>query len=135
MPGGFVEKRDDFFIPEEVAEWIGLKKSQYLSKIIEMGKPDDIGFEQYHLFDQHIPGTIENPDKAFESEDEDQKIRTYVRSYRTEVEFHQVVVGMVMDDKEMKASVFIPIISFVSKNDELIKEFCVGEVISRPTLN
>lgn len=128
-----MEKRDDFFIPEDVAEWIGLKKSEYLSRLIEQCDPDDFGFEQFHLYDQYIAGTIENPDKAYEDEVDGFKLRTYVRSYRVSTDFHQVVIGMVMDDKE--ANVFIPILSFVSKKDELVKEFCVGEVITRPTLN
>lgn len=135
MPGGSVEKRDDFYIPEEIAEWVGLKKSEYLSKLIEKQVPGDLGFESFHLYDQYIPGTIESPDKAFESQDDSQLLRTYVRSYRGDCDFHQVVIGLVMDDQASKANVFIPILSFVSKMDEVVREFCVGEVITRPTLN
>lgn len=135
MPGGHLEKRDDFLIPEEIAEWIGQKKSEFLSQLIEKNRPEDFGFEQFHLFDQYIPGTIEVPDRAYERSDDGQIIRTYVRTYRTDVEFHQVVLGLVMDDQGSEASVFIPILSFVTKFDELIKEFSVGNVITRPTLN
>lgn len=130
-----MEKKEDFLIPEETAEWIGLKKSEYLSKLIEKQPAGDIGFEQFHLFDDYIPGTIENPDKAFESEEDNQVVRTYVRSYSEKGSFHQVVLGVVIDDKKNQANVFVPIITFVSKKDELVREFCVGEVITRPTLN
>lgn len=130
-----MEKREDFYIPEELVEWVSLKKSEYLSKLIMLQKPDDVGFEEFHLFDSYIPGTIESPDKAFETEEDQQKVRIYVKSFSDKFNFHQVVIGVVMDDKATKANVFIPIISFVSKNVELVKEFCVGEVITRPTLN
>jgi len=130
-----MEKREDFYIPEELIEWVSLKKSEYLSKLIQMQTPLDIGFEEFHLFDKHIPETIEGPDKAFETEEDQQKVRIYVRSFSGEFNFHQVVIGVVMDDKATKSNVFIPIITFVSKNVDLVKEFCVGEVITRPTLN
>lgn len=130
-----MEKKEDFYIPEELVEWVSLKKSEYLSRLIEKQGPDDIGFEEFHLFDSYIPGTIEGPDKAFETEEDQQKVRIYVKSFSDKFNFHQVVIGVVMDDKASKSNVFIPIISFVSKNVELVKEFCVGEVITRPTLN
>lgn len=130
-----MEKRDDFFIPEDIAEWIGLKKSEYLSKLIQHQPKDDFKFEEFHLFDGHIPTTIENPDKAFEYKEDEQTVRLYLRSYNEKGVFHQVVLGVLIDDKQSKASVFVPIICFVSKNDELIREFTHGEVITRPTLN
>ncbi len=118
-----------------MAEWIGLKKSEYLSKLIQNQKSDDFKFEEYHLFDKHIPTTIENPDKAFESLEDDNTVRIYLRSYNEKVVFHQVVLGVLIDDKQNKAHVFVPILCFVSKHDELIREFTHGDVITRPTLN
>ncbi len=130
-----MEKREDFYIPEEIAEWVSLKKSEYLSKLIQNQPSNDVGFEEFHLYDRLIAGTIETPDKAFEAEVDQEKVRTYVKSYQESFSFHQVVIGVVLDDKERRANVFVPIISFVTKNVELVKEFSVGEVITRPTLN
>jgi hypothetical protein len=130
-----MEKRDDFFIPEETAEWIGLKKSEYLSKIIGLIARDDFGFEEFHLYDSYIPQTIENPDRAFEHTEDGQKLRTYLRSYSEKVNFHQVVIGVLIEDKDKSAVIYVPILSFVSRKDELVREFSVGEVITRPTLN
>lgn len=131
----YMEKREDFFIPEDVADWIGLKKSEYLSNLIEKQPSDDLKFEEFHLFDGHIQTTIENPDKAFEYKEDDQVLRVYVRTYVERVKFHQVVIGVLIDDKKNKAAVFVPILCLVSKSDEVVREFCKGEVISRPTLN
>ncbi|MFP5384537.1 MAG: hypothetical protein ACLGHN_00565 [Bacteriovoracia bacterium] len=129
-----MEKRDDFYIPEEMAEWIGLKKSEYLSRLIQIQDGDDIGFEEFHLYDSYIVGTIESPDKTFERDEDNQRIRTYLKSYSERPGFHQVVVGVLLDDQS-KAVVFIPILSFVSKKDALVREFCQGEVLKAPTLN
>lgn len=129
-----MEERDDFYIPEETAEWIGLKKSEYLSKLIEFQDAGDIGFEDFHLYDDSVIGTIEGPDKTFEFEDDRQRIRSYVKTYAEKGGFHQVVVGVMLNDQD-KAWVFVPILTFVTRNEKLVKEFGKGEVILAPTLN
>ncbi len=130
-----MEKRDDFYLPEEVIEWMGLKKSEYLSKLIELQADFDYGFEDYARYDHLLPQTLEAPDKMFEDSSEEYKIQVYLRTYRDQETFHQLVIGTVCDDKESKSSVFVPILSFVTKMDELAKQFCIGELKQRPTLN
>lgn len=129
-----MEKRENFEIPEEIAEWIGLKKSEYLSRLINLLLPDDIGFEKFHEFDHLIPDTINQSDKAFESEDDDYTIRAYVRTYPGKDSVHQIVLGMMYDDGGT-SFVFIPILVFVTKFDELVREFSQGQMISGPILN
>lgn len=133
FPGEVMERKDDYVISEELEEWIGLKKSELLSDLILKMTPDDFGFEEFHKFDHLVPGTIEAPDKVFESSADGQILRTYVRSYDEKGRVHQVVKGVFLDEKD--ASVFIPILIFISRKDELVKEFAVGQVITRPTLN
>lgn len=130
-----LEKKDEFYIPEEIAEWIGLKKSEYLSKLITLQSPTDIGIEEFHKFDRYIQGTIEEADRTLQAEVDGNLVRTYLRTYGEEKTFHQIVIGAVIKNKGTKDEIFVPILSFVSRNHELIKEFCQGEVINRPTLN
>jgi hypothetical protein len=130
-----MEKREDFYIPEEIVEWIGLKKSEYLSKIIDNQIPGDISFEHYHLYDQFVPGTIETPDKTYESIEDDQRIRSYIKTYSERSGFHQVVVGVILNDKKNQADVFVPILSLVSRESEIVKIFSVGTVVLGPILN
>ncbi len=128
-------EKDSFYIPEEVAEWIGLKKSEYLSKLIEKSSPDDLGFEDYHRYDAGIPGTIEKPDKTFETIIDHIKVRTYLRTYQEKFAYHQIVIGAVIPDKSSGNEVYVPILSFVTKKNELVREFCQGEVKNHYTLN
>lgn len=128
-----MEKRENFEIPEEVAEWIGLKKSEYLSRLIENLHPDDLGFEKFHLHDHLIPETIDRPDKIIENSKEDYPVRVYIKTYPEKESFHQIILGMMLEDE--KSKVFIPILVFVTKFDDLVKEFCQGQVISGPLLN
>lgn len=130
-----MEKREDFVISEDIIEWIGLKKSEYLSKIISLQLSDDISFEKFHQYDSFIPGTIEFPDKVFEVSQDDQRVRSYLKSYSENSGFHQMVIGVLLEDKQNNADVFVPIISFVSLKSNLVQEFSVGRLVTRPTLN
>lgn len=126
---------EKFHIPDEVHEWLGLKKSEYLSKLIENQTPDDFGFEEFHLFDQKIQETVENPDKSFEETQDSYNIRTYFKTYSDARMIHHVVIGSIYEDKENKVEVFLPILTFVTRKEELLEVFSVGTVVTRPTLN
>lgn len=124
---------DEFYLTEEDAEWIGLKKSEYLSKLIEHVESDDFQFEDYHRFDHQIPATISTPDWHGEITEDGRKIRTYCRSYQDQETYQQIVVGTVVADQD-KNEIFVPIITFVSRKENLVKLFGVGNV-SRPLMN
>lgn len=133
--GEVMEKKEDFMIPEEIAEWIGLKKSEYLSKLIENLLPDDFGFEEFHQFDHLINETIETPDKVYGYQEDKQNMRTYMKAYAESGGLSQMVLGVYLDDQETESQIFIPILVFVSRKMDLVKLFCVGELLTHPTLN
>lgn len=120
--GSFRGKMDEFYLPEDIVEWLGLKKSEYLSKLIEKILPDDVQFEQYMQFEELIPSTLSNPDWSVEKVEDGHKVKTFVRTYNDNGVFQQVVIGALVPDQE-KNDVFIPIISFVTKKPELISHF------------
>jgi hypothetical protein len=130
-----VSEEEKYSIPEEVEEWIGLKKSEYLSKLIENVKEGDFGFEEYHLFDHKIQETVEHPDRSFEGTDDSYVIQTFIRTYSDEKMFHHVVVGSTYVDKKNEVEVFLPILSFVTRSENVVGVFSVGTPKARPTLN
>lgn len=130
----FMEKQDDFYLSEEAMEWIGLKKSEYLSKIIENQAPDDFGFEDFHRFDHLVGSTLENPDEIWESSDT-YPVHVYARTYEQDVQFHHILIGALFPNDEKKKLMLVPILSFVTKTSELARLFCTGDRKKRPTLN
>ena len=126
---------EKYSIPEEVEEWIGLKKSEYLSKLIENVKDGDFGFEEYHLFDHKIQETVEHPDRSYEESEGSYLIQTFIRTYSDEKMFHHVVLGSTYVDKKNEVEVFLPILSFVTRSEEVVGVFSVGSQKARPTLN
>ncbi|MES2525983.1 MAG: hypothetical protein V4598_02815 [Bdellovibrionota bacterium] len=126
---------DKFSIPDEVEEWIGLKKSEYLSKLIENSKSGDFGFEEYHLFDNKMQETVEVPDRSFEEQQDGLMVQTYIKTYSDTKMFHHVVIGTMYTDRKNKSDIFLPILSFVTRFEEIVGVFSVGTQKGRPQLH
>lgn len=124
---------DEFYLPEDVVEWLGLKKSEYLSRLIENIDQDDIQFEEYLRFDEMIPATLSMPDWSIETIEDKQKVKTFCRSFADPEVLYQIVIGALVPDQE-KRDVFIPIIAFVTRKEKLVNLFSAGK-LTRPTLN
>lgn len=123
---------DEFILSEEDAEWLGLKKSEYLSKLIQHQRSDDLGFEHFHRYDYLIQQTMESPDHVYDLKS-DYTIRTYVKTYADQGEIHQLIIGAVFPDK--KNEVFVPILTMVTKFQELAKLMEEGTPSRGPLLN
>ncbi len=124
---------DEFYLPEDVVEWICLKKSEYLSRLIENVTQSDFQFEDYSRYDDLIPSTLSVPDWSVEVMEDGFKLKTFCRQFHDQVSFHQMVIGVLVEDQNKK-DVFVPIISFVTKDELLVKIFSGGK-LPRPTLN
>lgn len=124
---------DEFYLPEDMIEWLGLKKSEYLSRLIEHIDQDDVQFEEYLRFDELIPSTLSQPDWSIETREDNQRVKTFCRTFADPEVLHQIVVGALVEDQEKK-DVFVPIISFVTRKEKMVNLFSAGK-ISRPTLN
>jgi hypothetical protein len=124
---------DEFYLPDEIIEWIGLKKSEYLSILIENVSPSDFQFEDYHRFDDHIPATLSLPDWSVEVLEDSYKVKTFYRMYSDQKAYYQVVMGVLVPDQN-KNDVFVPILSFVTREEALVKIFCGGKM-NRPLMN
>ena len=130
-----MSEEDEFLIPDNVEEWIGLKKSEYLSKLIENGRPEDFGFEEYHLFDHKMQETIEAPHRSFEEVQDGLMVQTYIKTYSDSKMFHHIVIGTMYSDRKNKGEIFLPILSFVTRFEELVGIFCVGTPKGRPQMH
>ncbi len=130
-----LDPKENYYLSEEDAEWVGLKKSEYLSRLIESVGPTDFGFEEYHLFDHLIHGTIQTPDLSMTFEEDGREMRSYLKSYLEKENFHHFVIGVIIPDAENKSEVFVPVMIFVTRDEELVKKFSTGKSLVRPVLN
>jgi hypothetical protein len=136
LPGGeFMEVKEDYFLSEEVLEWIGLKKSEYLSQLITHQQANDFPITEFHQFDTHIPMTIQEADNLYELQDEDYPVRIYIKAYAHDQVFTQIVLGAVLPDEKKDSEIFVPILSFITKDEKLVRLFSVGVSKTHPILN
>jgi hypothetical protein len=123
---------EEFLLPDEIAEWIGLKKSEYLSQLIMVMENDDFGFEEFTKFDKYIPETIQTPDKLYQFVEDGYPIQIYLKAGQDPVFNFQVVIGMVMPEKNTDGQIFVPIISFVTRKEKVLEEFVKGDLVKKP---
>jgi hypothetical protein len=57
---------DDFYLPDETIEWLGLKKSSLLAWIIEHRPDSEFPLEQYDQHQDQLPEIIQSPDIVYE---------------------------------------------------------------------
>jgi hypothetical protein len=129
---GHAMSENEFTLSDEAAEWIGQKKSEYLSKLIKNLKAGDFGFEDFHRYDHLIKQTMESPDHVYDL-DSDYPIRTYIKTYADKAVFHQLIIGAVFPDKNNE--VFVPILTMVTKFQEVAKLMEEGTPSRGPVLN
>lgn len=127
-------RMDEFYLPEEIIEWLGYKKSALLSELISHAEGDDFSFEQYQSFERFIPETLSAPELIFDSEEDKINLKTFVKTYSDPEIFQQIVIGAMIPDQN-KDLIFIPILSFVTRKQNLIKIFCHGRPTLRPVFN
>ena len=132
MPLGKVYM-DEFYLPEDLVEWIGLKKSEYLSRLIQSAPEHDLSFDQYQKFDRLIPSTLSLPDWSVELKEDDQRIKIYCRSHHEDEAFFQIIVGVIILDQS-QSEVLVPILTYVTRFEFITRLFSGGSP-SRPILN
>lgn len=113
---------DEFYLPEDIVEWLGLKKSEYLARLIGNSLPDDIQFEEYMDFEHLVPNTLATPDWTSDHMEDGHKVKTFVKSYSEKGAFQQVIVGTLVPDQE-KQEVFIPILVFATRMETMVHLF------------
>lgn len=123
---------DEIYLPEEIMEWVGLKKSEYLSILIQNHRPIDIPIEEFHEFNGLVEGTIRKPDKLYFEEIDGYRVNTYVRAYDKGT---QIVIGALFDEVKENSEIFVPILSLMSNDNDLIKIFTQGQAGNLPILN
>jgi hypothetical protein len=115
-------------LPPEVMEEVERKKSEYLAELLAARSPSDIEFEEFPSYEQYLPMTLEDPDEIYEREDNsEENLSTYIKSFQQGgMGFYYVVLCWKCDLKGVDGDVLIPVLSFPSVDNELYKEYALG---------
>lgn len=128
-----VEESAEVEIPPEALEDLDLKKSEYLAALLQNRKEEDIPFELFTKYDDYLPLTIEDPDEIYSKQDiAGDDIQTYIKSFHAfgESFFYVVLCMKISVKKPEDHEALLPILSFPSNDQELYKDYAIGERIA-----
>lgn len=108
-------------ISDEIEEKLGLLKSTFLSEIIAYQKNDDFDFADYTKFDEQIESALTDPDEIWSY---DSEVDTYLKYFLHEGVRASHVILML---KASKDNPLMVILSFVTRDEDLRKRFCLGK--------
>ena len=111
-------------LDREVLALLENKKSVLLATLLEERSKHDIAYEQFYLYDEFYPKTLEAPDEIYEMLDEvGDKLYIYIKAHeRQGISFYYFVICMHMSSNWQQSSeMLLPILSFPSIDGKLYK--------------
>lgn len=121
---------DHVRVPQEILDEVDLKKSEYLAHLIEILSSDDIGIEQFYLYDEYLPLTLEDPDEVYDQKDDcDELTKVYIKSFmKGEESFFYIVICLEVDLKVKENEILLmPVLGFPSKSPHIYQYYAHGD--------
>lgn len=120
---------DEFYLPEEVVEWIAQKKSELLAWVLTHQAEDDIPFEQHTDYADRVAEVLEGPDESWSQEWEGHEVLIHLRMFQGNDVFWMFVVSLnskVLNDP-MGEKVLIPIIAIPTWEKAWLRPWLKGK--------
>jgi hypothetical protein len=116
-------------VEEEMIESIELKKSNLLADLLEERSPSDIPFEKFHLYDEFVENTLQEPDEVFlDTDQEGDKVLTYIKAHELNgTSFYYFCICMKYEASQKEGmETLLPILTFPSLDGELYEMYKKG---------
>ena len=122
---------DDVELDKDTLQRMEQKKSKILADLLAVRAETDVPFEKFHLYDQYLSQTLEQPDEIFQWNDNSEPIYSYIRSFNVEgTSFYYLVLCIHhFFDEDQEEEVLLPIIGFPSLDAKIYKIYSKGEQI------
>lgn len=133
-----VEETAELTLPEDVVEDIEMKKSEYLAKLLESRKDEDVPFEKFPDYDEYLPMVLDEPDEIFsQTDDSGDPVKVFIKSFKiNSTTFFYIAICIEIDIPEFDdQKALLPVLGFPSQDSELYKEYAYGEKLSQMTKN
>lgn len=123
---------------QDIKEIIESKKSQILAMLIEKWSDDDIPFEKFSDYDDHLEKTFKMPDNIFSiTDDENDKLYVYTRSIINlgKTCYYYVICYKTNDEWSIEEDSLIPVLFFPSNNKFILDDIKLVEQFDRNKIN
>lgn len=121
---------DEFYLPDEIIEWVGLKKGELLAWVLENRDEADIPFEEYEDFTEMVPEALQNADETWLQNWEGNKIQIQLKMFEEEQVYWLMVISLkvpVVNEQEIENDVLVPILIVPTKYTQWLKKWLSGE--------
>ena len=121
---------DEFFLPDEIIEWVGLKKGELLAWVLENRDDEDISFEDYEDFTEKVPEALQNADETWLQKWDGYQIQIQLKMFEEEQIYWLMVVSLkapVVNEQEIQNDVLVPILIVPTKYTSWLKKWRSGE--------
>lgn len=124
----------DQAVSAELAELAESKKSILLAHLLESRREFDIPFEQFMDYESYVESVMENPDEAYQWEDDEGDILyNFIRTFQKGTTTFYYVVIAIEHKQEMSDGdrVIFPVVGFPSIDENLYQNYIKGKRIKQ----
>ena len=126
---------EEFYLPEDTVEWIGLKKSELLAWVLQHQSEGDIPFEEHEDFADRIPETLSAPDEAWGQKWDGHQVLIQLKMFEDDGVYYMFVVGLMSPvmNSPSKDEVLVPILAIPTWETKWLRHWLRGNpVANRP---
>jgi hypothetical protein len=119
---------EEFYLPEEVVEWLGRKKSELLAWVLENQALDDIPVEDHHKYEGAVAQTLANPDQAWGQKWEGYRVVVQLKMFEDRGVYWMFVVALLSPVVDRPGEeVIIPVLTIPTWDRRWLLPWCQGD--------
>lgn len=123
---------DEFYLPDDVLEWVGLKKGELLAWVLENRDDGDIPFEEYEDFTEKVPEALQHADETWLQSWEGHQVQIQLKMFEEDQVHWLLVISLkapVINEQEIENDVLVPILIVPTKYTSWLKKWLSGEKV------
>jgi hypothetical protein len=123
---------DEFYLPDDVVEWVAQKKSELLAWVLEHRDDFDIPFEEFEDYTEKVPDALAQSDEVWIQKWDGHTIQIQLKMFETEQIFWLLVISLkskVLNDEDVENDILVPILVIPTKHTMWLKKWLSGEKI------
>jgi hypothetical protein len=121
---------DEFYLPEEILEWVAQKKSELLAWVLEHRDDFDIPFEEFEDFNDLVPQVLEQSDETWLQRWDGHQVQVQLKMFEEDQIVWLMLISLkvpVLNESQVENDVLVPILILPTKHTSWLKQWLSGE--------
>lgn len=126
---------DEFYLPEEIAEWVDQKKSELLAWVIQHRDDGDVPFEEFGAYGENVEGVLLGADESWAQRWEGHEVRILLKHFEDDALWLFVVCYCAPVEGKPTDQVLVPILVLPTRHTAWLRSWLRGEAITKRALH